>query len=121
MYNEGKESLDHLFYTCAYVKNIWHNITAWLNVSCTTSNLYKWAENILTQDIRRKRKEITSVLFIETIYHKWKARNELKYQGKPTGWKFVAYIIKEHIRQRVLYLANHSQRYRKYIDLVLTH
>jgi len=60
-------------------------------------------------------------LFIATIYHVWRAQNELKYQGKPTGWKSIAYIINDQTRQCVLYLVKQSQTYRKYIDLVLTH
>ncbi|KAJ8439192.1 LOW QUALITY PROTEIN: hypothetical protein Cgig2_003405 [Carnegiea gigantea] len=100
--------------------NIWNNISTWLKVSCEARSLQEWTEYILAQNIPRNRKEIMFGLFTATIYHVWRAPNELKYQGKPTGWKSVAYINKEHTRQRILYLANQSQRYRKYMDLVLT-
>ena len=47
MCNEGEETLDHLFFTCAYVKNIWNNILAWLKVSCEARSFQEWTEHIL--------------------------------------------------------------------------
>ncbi|KAJ8422022.1 hypothetical protein Cgig2_007572 [Carnegiea gigantea] len=43
----------------------------------------------------------------------------LKHNGTPVGWKTIAYSIKEHTRQRVLYSAQQTKGYRKYIDMVL--
>jgi len=47
--------------------------------------MQEWAENILVQVRSKMCKELTSGIFTATIYHIWRATNELKHQGKPNG------------------------------------
>ncbi|KAJ8426160.1 hypothetical protein Cgig2_032642 [Carnegiea gigantea] len=97
----------------------------WLNQGDQCSKFFfakmkhQWCDLLKTQALPKPHKEILHTMFTTTIYYICKARNELKHQGRPTGWKTTALLIKEHIRQRTLYIAHHNRKYQKYIDLAL--
>ena len=119
MCNKEEETQEHLFFKCKYAPQVWQDITLWMRIQCPLPSLQAWCEYLVQLSLPRVHREIIYSIFTTTIYHLWRARNELKYQGIPKGWKTTDLATKEHTRQRVLYLATHTKSYRKYVDTVM--
>ena len=117
--NEGEETQDHLFFDCKYARAVWEKVTDWVGVKVEASTLQEWTDYILKYNRQKAYREVLYGIITATIYHLWRVRNEVKFQGRPTGWKATAFQIKEHVQQRVLYIAQKHHRFQKCIDIVL--
>nr|XP_009788346.1 PREDICTED: uncharacterized protein LOC104236167 [Nicotiana sylvestris] len=80
---ECVETLDHLFFECAYARSIWAALVGWLkekhNVGSREQEL-KWL--IKRTNNNRPRAQVLTFLFAATIYYTWMERNKRRFQNQ---------------------------------------
>lgn len=95
---EDRETLNHLFFQCNELKEIWNNILCWLQMG---HSLGMWSDEIKWITGKSKGKDCkTSILkcvFVETIYETRNYRNSISFRKDPNkstiGSKIIDIIV----------------------------
>ena len=98
---------DHLFYGCAFLKQIWKEV---LNLSTYSRDPSDWDEELQRTIQRTKGKNLKAIIlriaWNTAIYFIWTERNRRIYQDKERTRMQVMEMIKEVIRIRLIGLKN---------------
>lgn len=99
----GLESVQHLFFSCAFTRGIWQHIRDWLGIRRSMSTLHsavKWLKKENKgRSVHNKAKYIALAC---TVYMIWKRRNMLIFEGIQVAEDELVYKIKIHV-YRILY------------------
>ena len=101
------ETRDHLFYGCAFLKQVWKEV---LNLSTYSRELSDWDEELQWTIQRTKGKNLKAIIlkiaWNAAIYFIWTERNRRIYQDKERTRMQVMEMIKEVIRIQLIGLKN---------------
>ncbi len=99
----GEESTPHLFFHCSVSRSIWDSVRLWLGMGAQLSSLARAERTIRkTHRLPSVRLKAWRLAFISTVYHIWKARNELCFQGGSLSSIAVVLKVKASV-YRILY------------------
>ena len=99
--NEEPECMDHLFFRSVFSSQIWNEV---LNLCNQQLNLMSWTN--LIEELASNWKEdnfkniVNKVCFGATIYHIWKARNDICFGRGGVPKERVIILIKDCVRVR---------------------
>jgi hypothetical protein len=83
-FRHGIESRNHLFFQCSFSSRVWQNCMHRCNIDVP---VFDWPSVIATGCVQWKTKRLRGVLcrlaLSSVVYHLWKARNEIRHQGRP--------------------------------------
>jgi len=96
------ESRDHLFFSCSFSSHIWKTC---INCCFVQHPLLDW-QGVLDEACRKwKTKKLLGVLcrliLSSTMYHIWRARNEIKVLGHPKMEEQILRLIFWEVRKRI--------------------
>jgi hypothetical protein len=98
----GIESRDHLFFSCSFSSRIWKTC---LNRCFNQHPLLDWQSMLDEACSKWKTKKMLGVLcrliLSSTMYHLWRARNEIKVQGHPKTEEQILRLIFSEVRNRI--------------------
>ncbi|XP_059309946.1 uncharacterized protein LOC132061093 [Lycium ferocissimum] len=77
------ETMNHLFFTCPVAAAVWSKLLQWQGI---TRQCCEWPEECEWMEMHRNSNNSSSVIYRMTlaggIYHIWKERNQVLFQGK---------------------------------------
>lgn len=99
----GIESRDHLFFECSFSSRIWK---AGLHRCIVDNHPLGW-DDVIREGCRNwKSKAMYDVLcklvLRSTVYHLWRARNEIQHSGIPNTEDQILKVIIWEVRSRIL-------------------
>ncbi|KAJ8420079.1 hypothetical protein Cgig2_019935 [Carnegiea gigantea] len=114
-----EEDEDHLFHSCNYAKTIWKELRQWWRHTPNVQN-----SSLLLRGLKQSKgpgalKQITSAIITATFYHIWSARNHRIFKKQQITTYQIAYLIKDQVRSRILFLNTCSKKFSGYIDSLL--
>ncbi|KAJ8420531.1 hypothetical protein Cgig2_032925 [Carnegiea gigantea] len=118
MCSEDEEDEMHLFFTCNYAKIIWSNLTGWWKFIPEMTN----STQMFRRQIKgtRTQKQTTYAIVAAAIYYIRSARNHTIFKQQKITPTQPILLIKDQVKTRVLFLSSCSNKYSKYIDLILS-
>ncbi|KAJ8420573.1 hypothetical protein Cgig2_025920 [Carnegiea gigantea] len=89
-----------------------------------TTMRYKITQEALLRILKHSKspgvhKQITSAIITATFYHIWSARNHKILKKQEITAHQTAYLIKDQVRSRILFLGKCSKKYSSHIDSIL--
>jgi len=118
MCHNEEEDDQHLFFNCHYAQEVWSGILDWWDLPTFQAG-HHWMDSILTGGSTKSHKLISYAIFAAGLYYIWWARNLVIFQNKKPPSHQLLHLIKEHVRNRILFLDFTSHRYQKHIDRLL--
>ncbi|KAJ8421931.1 hypothetical protein Cgig2_031348 [Carnegiea gigantea] len=100
MCSAEEENEDHLFYACSYAQAIRDQLRQWWNQIPTVQ-------------------QVTSAIIIAIFYHIWIARNHRIFRKKQITSCQTAYLIKDQVSSRILFLKTYSKKFSSCVDSLL--
>jgi hypothetical protein len=99
----GFESRDHLFFQCSFSSCIWRTCMR----HCSILNPSLDGHDVIDEGCSKwKTKKVVGVLcrliLIFVVYHIWRARNEIKFHGRPKMKEQILRAIFWEVRFRIL-------------------
>jgi hypothetical protein len=92
----------HLFFQCSFSSRVWQNCMHRCNIAAP---VFDWPSVIATGCVQWKTKRLRGVLcrlaLSSVVYHLWKARNEIRHQGRPKTEEQLLRLIYWEIRSRI--------------------
>ncbi|KAJ0932912.1 hypothetical protein HanPSC8_Chr04g0179101 [Helianthus annuus] len=79
-----EETTEHLIFKCVLTRAIWWNIMVWLKISHNeeVNSCEEQFQRIQACNGSKEWKKIIMAIFMITIWHIWKSRNELIFNGQ---------------------------------------
>lgn len=94
------ETVDHLFFRCSTTRTLWNRIR---NASSLGTDEYELDRTLvlMAQKCRGKsfQDQIRRLMFVVTVYHTWRIRNEAIFEQKHTSTDAVFSTICDTVRQ----------------------
>ncbi|CAK8575857.1 unnamed protein product [Lathyrus sativus] len=107
----GEESLNHLFFECLTMRNIWMEVLDWIQLQHIPGD---WNQELiwLTQQCKGKGRNVAMIKLsiTETAYELWKLRNEKSFSKVDTNNRICNRII-----ESIMYKGWNNLKLRKYI------
>ncbi|KAJ8445596.1 LOW QUALITY PROTEIN: hypothetical protein Cgig2_018537 [Carnegiea gigantea] len=119
-FTKREENEDHLFYDCSYAQEVWgHLKQLWSSLPIAPDNiqLLRYLKNYKGSSTL---KQVTSAVITSIFYHIWSARNHRIFKNPQVTASQTAYLIKDQVRSRILFLNTCSKKYSRYIDRLLS-
>ena len=76
-------------------------------------------ESLISVRGTKAQTHISYAIFAAGIYYLWRARNMVIFRNKKPPSNQILHLIKEQIRNRILFLNINSQRFNMYVDRLL--
>ncbi|XP_058749285.1 uncharacterized protein LOC131622277 [Vicia villosa] len=97
------ESLNHLFFDCAFTGFIWHRMLAWNGYTRHDADWDK-EKRWLIEELAKKgwRREILRINLAETVYHIWQERNGIIFKNKSPNLDVIRRITESVIGRSIL-------------------
>ncbi|KAJ8427683.1 hypothetical protein Cgig2_027990 [Carnegiea gigantea] len=111
-----EEEEEHLFYTCNYAKAIWTELKKWWSHTPNVQNNRQLMGSLKHGKSPGLQKQIT---ITATFHYIWSARNHRIFQKQQIIAHQTAYLIKDQVRSRILFLSKCFKKYSSYIDSIL--
>jgi hypothetical protein len=97
--DQEEETMQHLMTTCPFSWQIWHDILAWLRMTCQPpdqqSNLAEWWP-IAKQSIPKSMRKGLAPITLLVPWMIWKHRNDSVFNGaQPSATRLIEQIKKE--------------------------
>lgn len=80
--NQREESVEHLFWTCPDIQQIWKDINLWWNLSFYfIPQMNNLVPVLLNKEIKSKHREVWMTVVMLAWWNIWKVRNAIIFQG----------------------------------------
>ena len=117
--HSGEEDDQHLFFDCEYAQGVWRELENWWQLPSQHSGL-SWELSCLRSKGTQTRSCITYAIFAAGIYYIWHARNKVIFQNQKIPSHSLIQVIKDQVRNRILFINAFSKKYEMYVDRLLT-
>ncbi|XP_062145452.1 uncharacterized protein LOC133852713 [Alnus glutinosa] len=98
----GTESRDHLFFNCSFSSQIWEICMKRRNFSNPLLDWQNVVEECSRKCISKKLKSVLCRLVLSSsVYNIWRARNEIKHNGRPKTEEQILRSIFPEVRTRI--------------------
>ena len=112
------ESIEHLFYNCIGVREVWIGVRQWFNLT-ERCEWKEWLKYILVLKAATVQKDMIFTTFNAVIYTIWWTRNQLTFHNKKITTDQILKQVKDYIMQRLLFINKNSSKYYTCIDILL--
>ncbi|XP_074278427.1 uncharacterized protein LOC141602016 [Silene latifolia] len=92
------ETMDHLFFTCAYSKEVVKIVGQWIGIMLPTQHFHEWS---LRRGQSKIRIDVINVVFNACIYHVWRQRDLSKHELTLICPEKVAATIVDEMKIRI--------------------
>lgn len=109
---EGEETMDHMFFECHFVQEVWTQVTTWCGISrpavkWEVEKVYLFSQCTTNSGKQRLYRCIITIL----IYHIWLERNSRRMQGRQNP---VESIVK-HCKFLIAWCCQHDKKLRSFV------
>ncbi|KAJ8452547.1 hypothetical protein Cgig2_000136 [Carnegiea gigantea] len=111
----------HLFLECSYATEVWDSLELWWPFSFCNSQptIESMSASLSRCKGPKAHKHITYAIFTAGVYFIWYSRNHNLFKNQRISAPQLVCMIKEQIRQRILYIGTLSCNYSNRIDFLL--
>ncbi|KAJ8419285.1 hypothetical protein Cgig2_014922 [Carnegiea gigantea] len=114
-----EEEEAHLFYTCNNAKIIWNEPRKSWQYTPAVQNSNQLMRGLEKSKGLGTQMQITSAIIAPTLYYIWSARNHTTFKKQQITAYQSVYLIKDQVRNRILFLSSCSKRFNRYIENIL--
>lgn len=99
--SEELETIDHLFVSCRFAKEIWSEIWKWTGERTTNLKPSRWSSLQYSWKWKSWKRSIMFAIIHAVFYGIWQARNKLIFQGEDVNCQILCRRVKQEVQWRV--------------------